>query len=426
MDPIQPAPRRSLPDGRAQPQQRTPPVPVREAALRIAYLHPGSVPSVYANSVHAMRMCDAFAEAGHEVSLYTAPGTYTVDDAYAYYGVRHRFPVHTVPSPDYTPAGYRVRAERVRALLTHDAAPDLIYGHDLHGLTAAADVAPLVYESHRLRDDPNTLRIEHRLLQRDSLARIVVITHALARDYERAYGHLDTAPILVAPEGSDPPDASARPTGPPELPGRPDAPRIGYIGHLYEGRGIGLVLDLADRLPDLDFHLIGGTDEDRARWSSSRRPANAHFHGHRPPGAVSAYYPLFDVVLAPYQSKIYTADGHCETGRWASPMKLFEYMAHGRALVASDLPVLREILQDRVNCLLCPPAEADAWADAVTELVADEALRRTLGEEAGRQVLHQHTWRHRADRVLAGLGLPGTIHRSTVSRTSEFQPTPPR
>ncbi|WP_329179238.1 glycosyltransferase family 4 protein [Streptomyces sp. NBC_01477] len=370
--------------------------------MRLAYLHPGSVPSLYANSVHAMRMCDAFTEAGHEVTLYTAPGTYTVDDPHAYYGVRHRFAVRTVPSPDYTPAGYRVRAGRVRDLLTR-AAPDVVYGHDLYGLTAAAGVAPLVYETHRLRDDPVTLAIERRLLREPSLARIVVITEALARDYRHTYGRPGLPRILVAPEGADPPEATAGPEDPPRLPGRPDAPRIGYVGHLYEGRGIDLVLDLAGRLPALDFHLIGGTPEDLARWSDPRPPANAYFHGHRPPGAVAAYYPLFDVVLAPYQAKIYTAGGHCETGRWASPMKLFEYMVQGRAVVASDLPVLREILHDRVNCLLRPAGEPAAWAGAVTELLADDGLRRALGDEARRQVLHRHTWRHRAGRVLAGL-----------------------
>ncbi|MFF7245877.1 glycosyltransferase family 4 protein [Embleya sp. NPDC008237] len=376
------------------------------------------MPSVYANSVHAMRMCDAFARAGHRVSLYTAPGSFAVEDPHAYYGVRHRFRIRTVSSPDYTPAGYRVRAERVRRLLVRDA-PDLIYGHDLYALTVGVGIAPLVYETHRMRDDPNTLRIEHDLLHADVLARIVVITGALEHEYRRVYGASARLPIVVAPEGADPPDGCGGAAGRPELPGRPDARRIGYVGHLYEGRGIDLVLDLARRLPDLDFHLVGGTPEDLAHWTRPRHHvANAYFHGHRPPATVGAYYPLFDVVLAPYQARVYTADGHCETGRWASPMKMFEYMAHGRALVASDLPVLREVLDDRVNCLLRPPTDAAAWAQAITELLADEPLRTALGERARRQVLHRHTWRHRVDRVLAHLDVPSTSAGESVRRPS--------
>lgn len=90
-------------------------------------------------------------------------------------------------------------------------------------------------------------------------------------------------------------------------------------------------------------------------------------------------------------------------------MKLFEYMSHGRAIVASDLPVLREVLEDGVNCLLRPSDRPQAWADAVTDLVADRALRSRLGDEARRQFLELYTWRRRADLVLADLRLPGTV-----------------
>ncbi|MEV8604011.1 glycosyltransferase family 4 protein [Streptomyces griseoviridis] len=380
--------------------------PTARTGLRIAYLHPGSVPSFYANSIHAMRMCDAFTEAGHDVTLYTAPGTYTVPDPHGYYGVRHRFTVATVESPDYSPAGYRERAERVRSLLTRDP-PDLIYGHDLYALAAAADVAPLVYETHRMRDDPNTLRMEEDLLRRTPPARIVVITRALGQDYRLAYGHLGTLPIVVAPEAAEDPRTLTRPQNPPPIPGRPGAPSIGYVGHLYEGRGIGLVLALAGRFPDCDFHLVGGAPEDLARWRNEARPSNAHFHGHLPPAAVAEYYALFDVVLAPYQAKIYTAGGHGETGRWASPMKIFEYMAHGRAIIASDLPVLREVLQDGVNCLLRPPDDQESWAEALGRLVTDTDLRGALGDAARHQFLHRHTWNHRAHLVLAGLDTIG-------------------
>ncbi|WP_103504830.1 MULTISPECIES: glycosyltransferase family 4 protein [unclassified Streptomyces] len=369
--------------------------------MRIAYLHAGSIPSVYANGIHVMRMCDAFSEAGHDVTLHTLPGTYRAADPYAYYGVRHRFRIRTVPLPDSGPASLRARAARVRELLAEDV-PDLVYGRDPYSVLAAADLAPAVYESHHVWDDPHALATESRLFAHPSLRRVVVITHALARDLQSAHHRSGTLPILIAPDCADVPAASHERASAPELPGRPGAPRIGYVGHLYQGRGVDLILELASLLPSFEFHLVGGTPEDRARWEEPCRLPNVHFHGHRPPGAVHAYFPAFDVVLAPDQEKVYTAGRSAETGRWASPLKVFEYMAHGRALVASDLPVLREVLRDGVNCLLRPPTDTGAWVDAITALVADEPLRRELGERARREVLDRYTWRHRADHVLAG------------------------
>ncbi|MBV6699963.1 glycosyltransferase family 4 protein [Kitasatospora aureofaciens] len=379
--------------------------------MRIAYLHGGSIPSFFANGVHVMRMCDAFSAAGHDVTLYSMPGSCSAADPYAYYGVRHRFPIRLVPSPDDTPAGYWKRAAHVRELLIRDTVPDLVYGRDPYGLSAAADLAPFVYEVHQLRKDLSPPQTERELLGRPRLARVVTITHALAGDLQQAHAALGPLPILVAPDCADPVDPATTSTAP-TLPGRPDVPRIGYVGHLYAGRGIDLILDLGGRLPGLDFHLVGGTAEDRAHWEGRCSLPNVFFHGHQPPASLPAYYPLLDVVLAPYQRKVYTWAKLDETGRWASPMKLFEYMAHGRPIISSDLPVLREVLQDRVNCLLCPPDDPQAWADALTELVTDEPLRRALGAEAERQLLDRYTWRRRADVVLAGLGLPGATGSS--------------
>jgi glycosyltransferase involved in cell wall biosynthesis len=367
--------------------------------MRIAYLHGGSIPSFFANGVHVMRMCDAFADAGHEVTLYSMPGDWTDQDPYEYYGVRHRFPIRLVPAPDWSPAGYRERAEQLREMLAAER-PDLVYGRDPYALAASAELAPFVYEVHQLRRDLPA-GAERALLARPGLARVVVVTHALARDLRDAYRELGELPIEVAPDCADPPGEAPVV---PRLPGRPGVPTVGYVGHLYEGRGIGLILELAALLPGCDFHLVGGTPEDRARWEQPCPPLNVYFHGHRPPSELPGWFPQFDVVLAPHQQKVYTWGQLDEIGRWTSPMKLFEYMSHGRAIVASDLPVLGEILTDRVNCLLRPADQPAAWAEAVTELLGDEALRRSLGAEAQRQFLARYTWRQRADLVLAGLG----------------------
>ncbi|WP_234366476.1 glycosyltransferase [Streptomyces albireticuli] len=152
--------------------------------------------------------------------------------------------------------------------------------------------------------------------------------------------------------------------------------------------------------PRLDFHLVGGTGQDRAPREHRAHGANVHFHDHRPPSRPDPYHRAFDIALAPYQPPAGDATGA------ASPVTLFAYMAHGKAIVASDLPALREVLADGVDCLLRPPDDVAAWADAVGRLAADPAARAALGAAAHRHVMEHHTWRVRADRVLAGVGRP--------------------
>jgi glycosyltransferase involved in cell wall biosynthesis len=365
--------------------------------MRLAYLHSGSIPSVYANGVHVMRMCDAFTEAGHEVTLYALPGSVRTDDVYDYYGVRHRFPIRTIGAPPIALLGMGIRALRIRADIRRRGRPDLAYGRDLYSLAAVSDLGPFVYETHLLWDDRSWRWLERRLFRARTLQRVVTVSAILADDYRRAFPELNGLDLLVAPDGADPP----KPAGPTmRLPGRAAALKIGYVGHLYPGRGVDVILDLAGRLPDFDFHLVGGTTEDCSHWESRSRHPNVYFHGHQPPATLGSYYRSFEIVLAPYQTKVACAGGIGDISRWTSPMKLFEYMSQGRAIIASDLPVLREVLTDRVNCLLCPPADLPAWEAAITELAADQELRRSLGTEAQHQLLTRYTWRQRVDRVL--------------------------
>ncbi|WP_197085034.1 glycosyltransferase family 4 protein [Saccharothrix sp. ST-888] len=178
------------------------------------------------------------------------------------------------------------------------------------------------------------------------------------------------------------------------------------MGHLCPGRGTDVILELAARLPGLDFPLVGGTAEDRAHWEGRSHRSNVYFHGHEPPARLHPYYRAFDLVLAPYQRRVACAGGIGDISRWVSPMKLFEYMSHGKAIIASDLPVLREVLADGVNSLLCPPDDVSAWAGAVARLAADAPRRAALGAAARRQLDLQHTWLSRVDQVLPDLA-PG-------------------
>lgn len=377
--------------------------PVWSATVRIVYLHSGSIPAVYANGVHVMRMCDAFTDAGHDVTLYALPGSVQVADTYRHYGARNRFPIRRVAVP--RAAGMSERAAAVRAEVERRGGFDLAYGRDPWSLLAVCGMGPVVYETHLLWDDEEWRQVERLLLRARSLQRVVFVSAALGCDYRHAIPEIEALDMVVAHDGADAPLAVTHPV---DLPGRPGATKVGYAGHLYQGRGIELIFGLAAALPDLDFHVVGGTEEDIDLWRRQPSPVNLHLHGYVAPSAVSSYHAAFDIVLAPYQRKVACAGGVGDISRWASPLKLFEYMASGTAMVASDLPVLREILVDRVNCLLCPPEDRTAWAAAVSELAVDEPLRRSLGERARRQLLAGYTWRQRVDRVLQGLDTAGS------------------
>ncbi len=104
-----------------------------------------------------------------------------------------------------------------------------------------------------------------------------------------------------------------------------------------------------------------------------------------------------DILVSPTRSPTGTGDF------LGSPTKLFEYMAAGKAIVASRIGQIAEILEDGVDALLIPPDDDPALAEALLRLAADAPLRARLGQEARRKVVAQYTWAHNVRRSLAAL-----------------------
>ena len=102
----------------------------------------------------------------------------------------------------------------------------------------------------------------------------------------------------------------------------------------------------------------------------------------------------------PYAKRIAVSSGG-DTAAFASPMKAFEYMAAGRAILASDLPVLGEVLTPH-NAVLLPPEDVDAWEAALRAIRSDDARRRELAARA-RQDAGAYDWKRRAEKAIDGL-----------------------
>jgi glycosyltransferase involved in cell wall biosynthesis len=100
----------------------------------------------------------------------------------------------------------------------------------------------------------------------------------------------------------------------------------------------------------------------------------------------------------PYQRNVSASSGG-DIARYLSPMKLFEYLACGRPILSSDLPVLREVLNPK-NAVLLPPDEIEAWVAAIRELRHNPAQCAAMAAQA-QQDVQQYSWEARAARILA-------------------------
>lgn len=160
---------------------------------------------------------------------------------------------------------------------------------------------------------------------------------------------------------------------------------------------------LAAELPQFDFHIVGGTREECVAIFGGLLPANIQTHGHWPHVDLAKIYASLDVGLVPISATVRDRDGN-DIGRWTSPLKLFEYLAAGLAVVASDVPSLREVLAADKEALFAPPDQIESWVAALKRLGEDERLRSALAKRGRQLVKRKHTWRARAQEALSGIG----------------------
>ncbi len=370
--------------------------------MKIIYISDSILPSKTANSVHVMNMCNSLAEIGHKV-LFIAVSTKqlelkNVDNIFSFYGIKKTFNLKIISALHFKNkilnAIYRelIINPKIKKILKNHK-PDIVYGRQVFGCYIAAKQGlPVILESHAPMWEigPVNNLYFNKLIKHKNFVRLIVITEALKNIYRKKNYNIDD--IAVLPDASVPvPDFSHKI----KLNSNSGNLKIMYTGHLYPGRGIENIIYLAEQLPEHDFYIVGGLDKDIDFWKSKINFKNLHFLGFVSPADVYKYRNSADILLAPYQKKVLVYGAH-ETSQFMSPLKIFEYMSSKKPVICSDLPVLREILNEN-NAILVPPDDYESWKNAVIKFAENPSFGAELANNSYNDFLKSYTWDKRAE-----------------------------
>ncbi|MEX1128145.1 MAG: glycosyltransferase, partial [Vicinamibacterales bacterium] len=170
-----------------------------------------------------------------------------------------------------------------------------------------------------------------------------------------------------------------------------------YAGHLYAWKGVDILLEAIAQVPDVRGLIVGGHEAEpdlgRVKALAARLGIGDRvtFTGLVPPSDVPAHLATASMLVLPNPASAIST-------HFTSPLKLFEYMAAGRAIIASDLPAIREILRDGENALLVEPGNAAAIAAAMRRLIDNPGLAADLAQAAAAEAA-DYTWPRRAERL---------------------------
>lgn len=354
---------------------------------KLLYLSASEFPSRKANSVHVVKMCSAFSKFFNVELVAKKSRAETGADIASVFDFDGEFRVALLGGA-FGRVGFLVMLLGKLIFGGHD------YCYGRHAISVA--LATLLrkvsfYESHAIPANKFIVFLEKYLIKAHCCKRFIVISQALKADYLSKYPDVSQSFFVVAHDGADPVSS-----GEPDMRPNKSTLRVGYVGHLYSGRGIEKVVFLAKHFKDIEFVVVGGDEKDVFLWRQKCGDlANIQFVGYVPHKKLDQYYRTFDLVLAPYQDSPNQAAGEVNTTRWMSPMKIFEYMSYGLAMVVSDHPVLREVLDDE-SCLFVNPTDIESWIKAVGKL-KNSSLRQSLGVAAHARFMDRFTWVCRAE-----------------------------
>lgn len=385
--------------------------------MNIHYFASSTLISDSANSVHVMKMAEALGGLGCDVTLHALMGDgNNAEDVFRYYKIKNRDSLRIIRHDLFSNAINKFLKKLILKLprLRIGGMPSLIYGYlslrkqisqkdvdllfsrNLYWLWAFRKEAPYIYECHSTPDTVLHKVMEKRLFEGKNCRAVVVISEKLKELYVSMFPDLAHKFMVAHDAAEEPEHASACIRATLSRPVR----QIGYVGHLYRGRGIEIIVAMAEKMPHHMFHIVGGR-ADLVEKMSANVSSNIVFHGHQPYEKLSEFYASFDIVIAPYQNNVAVHGNLGDTSGYMSPLKIFEYMSWGLPIICSDMPVLREVLSNNKNSLLVTSDDPTQWIEAVKKIEASDHLRIRLSSSARKDFTEKYSWASRAKAILA-------------------------
>jgi glycosyltransferase involved in cell wall biosynthesis len=365
--------------------------------MKIYYIANARMPNEKAHGIQIAKMCEAFVALDVSLELVVSSrGSGSLSEAY---GLTRDIPLQRLPVLDlqfFGPVGYRLTAFQFvcgalfflwwKVFLRERF---IVYTVDMDPFSYAPLVwipRPVFAEMHGVKKPSVLVR---NFFKR---AGIIATNNLIGEELARAF-NIPPARICIEPNGVD--ESLLQDTPPKEEARRslglpPDEPFALYVGRFYAWKGLEILADAAN-YSHLPIYLVGGTREEYERVTK-RSGENLHFAGAMPVMEVPLWLAAADVVLV-----LGTAQNE-DSYRHTSPMKIFEYLAAGRPVVASRTPANSSIIGEDA-AFWYEPDDAHSLVQWIREAYASPEAPAKVA--AGNALAATHTWRQRARRILS-------------------------
>ncbi len=379
--------------------------------MRIAYCTNVRLPSERAHGHQVAHVCRALWNLKHEVEVF-APFRENVipQDFWTYEHLSRDIKLRYVGDTDYIakswwPGWLKLRSmngslRRDLPALLKEREPDVIYTRSPALLPALLDVgSPVILELHQLPRWARHLFVE----ECNRCARVACLTSPM-RDVLVNWG-VKKEKLIVEGDAVDLDRFENLPSKPKARSKwnlRTDRPVVGYVGRLTtlgQEKGVSTVLEAIAKNKRFFGFIVGGPEDDKVRYQKMAAKLglteeDVLFTGEIPGADVPTSLVACDILAMPFPDL-----PHYRTNM--SPLKMFEYMAADRPMITSDLPTIRDVLDEK-TAVFCQPGDTKSFVKALEWIAGnpEEAMSRAAAAAA---LVKSHTWQERMARILKGV-----------------------
>jgi len=378
------------------------------------YIANARIPTEKAHGYQIMKMCESFADLGVKVDLilpYRSNKQFRGVASFKHYLVKNNFTIKKIYCPDpvflMNKSGWYIKIQSLFFslglliyLVFKSRKDEIIYTRDEYFLSWLTWFPnKVIWEAHDLLRSRQTK-------QWLKCFRIMTITQGLKDEMTRL--GVPEEKILVAPDGVDLKLFAGISNSKKDLREELALPLeekiILYAGHLYDWKGADTLAQAATFLKNenVKFVFVGGIGKDLEAFTKSYGgEKNILIVGQVNRSVVPKYLKAADVLILPNSAKREISS------HYSSPLKLFEYMASGRPIIASRLDSLQEVLTDE-ECIFFSPDDAIDLAQKISHLLSNKELAEKVAAKAGEKV-KDYTWENRAKNIIKFIKYAGSV-----------------
>lgn len=359
--------------------------------MKLIYFSNSDLFSRKANAIQVMKMCEAFSHKFEGVTLYAYSNKKNISGVHDFYGVKNNFSIIVYPLKKNRLTRVLNSLFTLLYNLKKKNKDTVIYSREIFSAFFSSIIGfKNIYELHNIPVPRSSFLVNYIIKAKTNLF-FITISNSLKNKIKELYQ--SKSPIYAFHDGATLTSNSF--SSPPNFYDRSSF-NIGYVGHLYQGRGIELIIDLAKQLPQFSFQIIGGEKKDIEKLKK-HSTNNIFYHGFVSPSDTPKYRYFSDILLMPYMKGLGNEGSLADTSSWMSPMKLFEYMSSAKPIISTDLPVLREVLNNENSILV--PYEVQSWKDAILKIYNDKSFGAYIGQNAYNDLVSNYTWESRAEGI---------------------------